>query len=142
MWIKLIDEKPTEEDVYYTLCYSEYGTKWTKQSNLWTKLNGFQPQDFYTNREAHPLNLNVSHWFKTDNIHPLPIEDAEKLLIETEVFFEHERLIPFIVNNDVKVYEKYGNALSVIITGLSPNVLEKMRAMFKSNGVHKVIKKS
>ena len=138
-WIKLLNEKPAK-GIYRVLRYSDYKEILDDEYLLWVDGEGFQPLDYFTNREAHPINMNVTHWLKVESEN-LPIAEAEKLVVETEVFFHHPRLDEFAAINNVEEYGRYGNATEYIISNVVEDILRNMRILFQSNGTHKNVRK-
>lgn len=137
-WIKLLDEKPIKQGVYKCLCLG-YSKNWREEFLKWTN-EGFQPLD-HGNSGTWAINMNVSHWFKVEQIEP-PIFEAEKLIIETEVFFEDSNLNIFAERNNIEIFRVYGNATEYIISNISDLVLNEMRTKFKSNGIRFNVRRS
>lgn len=137
-WIKLLDEKPMKHGIYKCLCLG-YSKNWREEFLKWTN-EGFQPLD-YGSSGTWAINMNVSHWFKVEEIEP-PILEAEKLIIETEVFFEDISLEHFARLNNIKVFGRYGNATEFIISDIPETVLNDMRHKYKSNGTHFNVRRS
>jgi hypothetical protein len=137
-WIKLLNEKPNKHGIYKCLCLG-YSKDWREEYLKWTS-EGFQPLD-YGSSGTWAINMNVSHWLKI--VEPeLPILEAEKLIIETEVFFEHDRLKTFTQQNNIEVFGIYGNSTEYIISNIPDSILSEMRAKFQSNGKHFNIRRS
>lgn len=132
-WIKLLDEKPIKKGIYKCLCLGYYPKEWREEFLQWTNV-GFQPLD-YGSRESYPINKNVSYWFKVEEKEP-PIVEAQKLIIETEVFFKEANLNTFAEKNNIEIFEESGNAVEYIISNISESIIKEMRTKFKSNGTH------
>jgi len=134
-WIRLIDEKPKRRDIYRVVKYDEYlRPKFHCDHLVWDKDDGFQPLDC-GDAESYPINMDVTHWLKIDEP-PIPRDEAKKLLIKTEVFFDDSRLESFAKQHKIIVYEEYGNAIKYIVSGVPNNILKEMRRLFKSQEIY------
>ena len=138
-WIKLIDEKPTEKGIYLTL-HRFYSGNWKEEYLLWLGSDGFQPLDYGKNREDYPINMNVTHWLEVVPAE-LPITEAIRLIIKTEVFFHQDGLNEFVTEHNIEEFGRYGNATEYIISGVPEDTLTNMREIFKSNGTHINVRK-
>ena len=137
-WRLLNVEKPKKEGIYKVFRY-DYD-RFLCEYLLWDKHDGFQPLN-YGEGETYAINMNVTHWLKVQEP-DIPIKEAKKILITTEVFFMANGLEEFAKENSILEYEKYGNAIEYITTGVGDNIMARMRLFFKSNGIHKNILKS
>ncbi len=135
-WIKLINEKPPKLGTYKCF-FLQYG-KWAVEHLKWTQ-DGFQYFD-YGEPGTWPLSMNVTHWLKEKEI-PLPIEEAKKLIIETEIFIYDRDLYAFMRLNNIEILELVNSGIEIITTNLSETVLTKMRKKFKGLGVHINVRK-
>lgn len=136
-WIKLLDKNPLKQDIYKCLCL-EYNKTWKEKYLKWTS-EGFQPLN-YGDRETWAINMNVTHWLEVEEPE-LPISEAEKLIIETETFFDDINLEKFINLNNIEIFAVYGNAIEIVITKVHSAILKEMRLIFKSNGIHTNVRK-
>jgi hypothetical protein len=137
-WIKLLNEKPLKYGIYKCLCLT-YSKNWREEFLKWTN-EGFQPLN-YGDSKTWAINMNVTHWLKVEE-KELPILEAEKLIIETEVFFEDQYLNSFAQQNNIETFGQYGNATEFIISNIPDITLKEMRTKFKSNGTHFNVRKS
>ena len=138
-WIKLLDEKPQKKGDFKTLSYSEYGSPWEVGHLRWHNDLGFQPRNL-GQPETYPINCNVAYWLKTEEPEP-PVNEAEKLIIKTEVFFHTDGLDDFVLANKIELFSRCANADEYIISGVKTSVIQEMREKFQSNGIHKNIMK-
>jgi hypothetical protein len=140
-WIKLIETKPPKEDTYKVLKFSEWGKRWSVDNLRWGKYGYFYSIGYDMGHEFF-IETDVAFWLETEEPAP-PIEDAESLIIETEVFFENgDDLREFCHDNGIIPFAVYGNASEIITSGLSESLLNNIRLRFKSQMKHKHIRKS
>jgi hypothetical protein len=134
-WKLLKEERPPKRGIYKVFHY-DYD-KFESAYLLWDSRHGFQPLNF-GEPESYPINMNVTHWLKIQEPE-LPKEEAKKLLVTTEIFFMGNGLELFAKENNISVFQRCGNAIEYVTTGVGDSIMQRMRQFFKSNGTHKNI---